>query len=350
MKYRCASLSPAPRAPIRRRITRKRRAVRISRAISGADPREPGEPREELAGSAAESDRQLLASVGGLDDDDLADPELIVPDAGADGKVKRAVPGIRAPVVLFRVAADVLVTERHVPGARIMGTSARAPALGPRRRREGARDLEVLLTDLRDEPRELRGGGLPEGPACLGRGEIEPLPCARHADVGEASLLLDLAFALEGPRVRAETLLQADRSDEIELQSLRAVERHQIDSALSRDALSVADQRRPIEEPLKPFRAPRLPGGVDELGDVFETRLGLRFLRAVEVLVVVDPLHEETNDLPGGVTSGGGGDLLPHLGQDRHELRSSGRRPGGDRPRGERFGESVVEALPRSCR
>ncbi len=120
---------------------------------------------------------------------------------------------------------------------------------------------------------------------------MELLLRARHADVEEPPLLLQvLALALRVP-VRQESVLEAGQEDDRKLESLGAVQRHQADAALAVPGVEVGDQRDMVEEggeevlvfaAAVALRLGEVLRRREELADVLE--LGL-------VLLVVSPVH-----------------------------------------------------------
>ena len=61
---------------------------------------------------------------------------------------------------------------------------------------------------------------------------IELLARAGHADVAEAALLFDVVVCSSELRVRQDAFLHPGEKDDLELQALRRMERHQRDALL----------------------------------------------------------------------------------------------------------------------
>ena len=184
---------------------------------------------------------------------------------------------------VIRVAARTEVARRAEPLAGPRGPGPAAPgapraASGPDRRPEAAAqappedevriDLAHIVVEivgaLKSRPRHQRGRDLEQEPARDGeaaappgrppggvRQEQAPLG-AGDADVGEASLLLQLLLVVQRAAVREDALLHARDEDDGELEPLGGMERDECDgirTCLVR--ILVRDQRRLLQEAIQ---------------------------------------------------------------------------------------------------
>ena len=76
---------------------------------------------------------------------------------------------------------------------------------------------------------------------------IQLLARARHPDVAEPALLLDVVVLLERLRMRKDSFLHPGEKNDLELEPFRGVQRHQRDALLRLIAIEVADQRQRVE-------------------------------------------------------------------------------------------------------
>ncbi len=174
-------------------------------------------------------------------------------------------------------------------------------------------------------------------------GDVEPLPGAGHADVGEAALLLQLGLVAQRARVREDAVLEPGEEHDRELQALGRVQRHQRDHAgvvvVGRigDLVGVGDERHPLQEVAEAGRdqagvdvcgiggrtghrvVGELAGDGDELGEVLDPGRVLRVVGGLELGEVAGALEHGLHDHVGAL-----------VGRD-HRLRAprpSPRRPG----------------------
>ncbi len=84
-------------------------------------------------------------------------------------------------------------------------------------------------------------------PAFVAMNAVELLPSARHADVAEAALLLDVFVRLERVGVREDALLHPRQEHDLELQPLGRVQGHQRHALLGLVAIEVGDERDGVE-------------------------------------------------------------------------------------------------------
>ena len=129
-------------------------------------------------------------------------------DAVAHGVARRERRDV-APLAAARAAA-------HAAAASRSPTTTTAAAARARRRRAARRGSATARLYSR-RPKSVRADRVREREALHG---------ARHADVGEPPLLLDVVV-LDRARVREDPLLHADHEDGAVLEALRVVERHQ---------------------------------------------------------------------------------------------------------------------------
>ena len=185
------------------------------------------------------------------------------------------------------VALPDRVAGRERRAARHGGASplAEARAVVRPRRRPQPLALDALLRQLVEEPRRQVRVAAPVERAAGRVQHRQPLLRARHPDVAEAALLLDVVL-LDRARVREDPLLHPEHEDGAELEPLRVVERHQRDLA---GAVAVAQRVlvRVERDLLQERRERRLVGrglvlarDADELLEVLDLSLRLPLRQA----------------------------------------------------------------------
>ncbi len=107
--------------------------------------------------------------------------------------------------------------------------------------------------DLVEEPRRRVVRRRTPGRTAHRPGDVEPFAGAGDADVGEASLLLQLGRVAERAQVGEHAVLEPGEEDDGELQPLGGVQRHQRDHAVALvgDRVGVGDERDLLEERLE---------------------------------------------------------------------------------------------------
>ena len=116
-------------------------------------------------------------------------------------------------------------------------------------------------------------------------------PRARHADVAEPPLLLELLFVLARSRVREQPFLEAGEDDDRKLEPLGAVQRHHPDAGVARALLlvDVGEQRQAIDEAAERrlrLAALVLARGRHQLGEVLDAAFGLLAALVAQILQV----------------------------------------------------------------
>jgi hypothetical protein len=149
------------------------------------------------------------------------------------------------------------------PAALVIGPGP-ALAAAPERRGRALRREEVLR-QLGQEAGRIGLGAHAVGGPMMRMDEVQPILGARHAHVGQASLLLELTLVLERTAMGQQPLLQPDDEDDRELEPLGRVEGDERDAV--RHVLQlvlVADERHLLEEAGEPLGR----GDLVELGGV----------------------------------------------------------------------------------
>src|SRR5215210_3656707 len=139
-----------------------------------------------------------------------------------------------------------------------------------------------LLRNLREEARGHLVLALAVGRTNPGVRERQRLLCPRDPDVRQPTLLLQVLL-VHGASMREGPLLHPHHEDVFVLETLRVVQRHQCDPALTREPVCLREQRLLLQKPIQSsFRLHPLvlSGGVHQLLQVLQARLGLhRVLR-----------------------------------------------------------------------
>jgi len=131
------------------------------------------------------------------------------------------------------------------------GAAAAAADAGAARR-----PLQDRLGQLAQETRRHVEVGHPEKVPAEGVEEVQAPHCPRHADVAEATLLVDAAGLLDGAQVRQQALFHPHHEDDRELQPLDHVQRDQGQPRLALvEAVDIADQGGVLEELRQCLRA-----------------------------------------------------------------------------------------------
>jgi len=118
------------------------------------------------------------------------------------------------------------------------------------------RPLQDRLGQLAQEPRRHVEVGHPEKVPAEGVEEVQSPHRPGHADVAEATLLVDAAGLLDGAQVRQQALFHPHHEDDRELQPLDHVQRDQGQPRLALvEAVDIADQGGVLEELRQCLRA-----------------------------------------------------------------------------------------------
>ena len=160
-----------------------------------------------------------------------------------------------------------------------MTVAAFLPARALKTGRTDAAKLDILKRNLVEEARARVGRGRAVG-ATRGRiGQEQALTGARDGDVGQATLLLELARVIAAAKVvhvREDTLLHAGHEHRRELQALGGVDGHHGDGMrLAGQGIQVGAQGQPLHERRQRLTGERTVGALDLVG-MHGTRRHLR--------------------------------------------------------------------------
>ena len=166
--------------------------------------------------------------------------------------------------------------------ARAKGAATVAALLPARALKTGRTDtakLDILKRNFVEKARTRVGGGRTVGATCGRIGQEQALAGTRDGDVGQATLLLELARIIAAAKVvhvRKDTLLHAGHEHRRKLQALGGVDGHHGNGMrLSGQGIQVGAQGQPLHECRQRLTGERTVGTLD-LAGMHGTRRQLR--------------------------------------------------------------------------
>src|SRR5579863_4154733 len=160
-------------------------------------------------------------------------------------------------------------------------------------------DLDQFRRNFVQEPRALRVAVRfpPKRAPLAGPREDQTVLGARHPNVTQPALLLDLLRVVAGELVRKEPLFETHEIHRREFEALRGVQRHQGDARSLVEVIRVRHQRGAVQEfGQRLSGALRCRGRVHQLAKVFDPALGFRRVLCFERLDVSGPLEDDPEE------------------------------------------------------